>query len=240
MANNMIALITPTGGRPKQFELCKRWMQQQTYTQPVLWVVVDDCVPITADIPVDFRDNWEIVRIYPTIKWEVGKNTQASNLKCAINELKKRSDITHIFIVEDDDYYRPEYLERMMNLFGEYDLIGERNTLYFNKQECKVRNMNNTTRSSLFQSAFTFSILSIFDKIILQNKTHIDTQLWKQVRNSNLIDHGLSIGVKGFPGRGGIGVGHRESVYNDLPSIKGDFQKLKMLFGDDYKYYINE
>jgi len=46
----MIALITPTGARPKQIRLCAEWMKRQTYNGSVLWIVVDDAIPITVDL----------------------------------------------------------------------------------------------------------------------------------------------------------------------------------------------
>lgn len=47
----MIVLITPTGARKNQFELCMRWMLRQTYQGNVVWIIVDDPVPVTA-VPV--------------------------------------------------------------------------------------------------------------------------------------------------------------------------------------------
>ena len=43
----MIALITPTGARERQIQLCAQWMKQQTYTGDVTWIIVDEAIPVT-------------------------------------------------------------------------------------------------------------------------------------------------------------------------------------------------
>jgi hypothetical protein len=52
----------------------------------------------------------------------------------------------------------------------------------------------------------------------------------------NLFDgKDLAIGIKGLPGRKGIGMGHRAEV---KMARDPDFSKLKELIGDDYMYYL--
>ena len=47
----------------------------------------------------------------------------------------------------------------------------------------------------------------------------------------------LAIGIKGMPGRSGIGTGHK--LGNGFTGIKdADLSKLKEFMGEDYKYYI--
>ena len=202
-----IALITPTGARPDQFALCAKWMKAQTYKKQVLWIIVDDYFPYTTTcINDNFREGWEIIRIYPEPRWVPGQNTQSRNIAAGIEEVKKH-DVEAIFIIEDDDYYRPVYLERMMANFNGYSLIGERNTLYYNVA-CRrhVRNPN-TVHASLFQTAFKPDLISIFAECMKHN--FIDYVFWNNAKIGHLFyENDLAIGIKGMPGRGGIGAGH--------------------------------
>jgi len=43
------------------------------------------------------------------------------------------------------------------------------------------------------------------------------------------------VGIKGLPGRSGIGMGHRAEI---RMTPDPEFVKLKELIGDDYMYYL--
>src|SRR5512141_2168967 len=129
----MIALITPTGARPKQIALCAKFMCRQDYTGKVLWVLVDDAEPVSVNqIPLAFRGHWEIRKLYPIPKWKVGMNTQARNLLAGIEYVKQRDDVEAIFIIEDDDYYGPQYLSTMVKKLEGYEIAGQQYTVYYN------------------------------------------------------------------------------------------------------------
>ena len=77
----MIALITPTGSRADQFKLCTMFMERQTYKGEVTWIIVDDAYPSTTDrVDKGFKDNWTIIKVYPTPIWQ-GQNTQSRNMQ---------------------------------------------------------------------------------------------------------------------------------------------------------------
>jgi hypothetical protein len=214
----MICLITPTGARPNQFSLCANWMKNQTYTGDVIWLIVDDAYPRSTDrVNEGFKDKWTIVKIYPTPVWS-GQNTQTRNIKAGIDTLLSsfdRKDIEAIFIIEDDDYYRPAYLERMMHLKGNYDIWGEVNTIYYNVFYRKYAANNNNAHVSLFQTAITVEGISGLESSY--NQKFIDCVLWTKIRNKYLFfDNFLAVGMKGMPGRGGIGAGHSK-MFSMLP-----------------------
>ena len=232
----MIALITPTGARKSQFELCKRWMNRQTYQGEVVWIIVDDALPSTIqDDGYVFMKRWTIVKIYPTPVWS-GKNTQARNIKAGIDYVKKtytKDDIEAIFIIEDDDYYKPVYLERMMARMGDYDLLGETNTIYYNVQWRRFITNPNRHHASLFQTAFTYDFIPTFE--LCYPDKFIDAKAWKLGKNKHLFfEDFLSLGMKGMPGRGGIGAGHRlaMAMSNDL-----SMNFLTKHIGKDAKFY---
>lgn len=242
----MIALITPTGARPKQLQLCAKWMLNQTYKGEVIWVIVDDAKPTTADkyIDFDFRENWAIRRIFPdNPTWIPGMNTQSRNLRVGMEELTNYAGIDSIFIIEDDDYYSPKYLEEMVKKLKNHKLVGEQKSIYYHIRNAVCYRHGNTQHSSLFQTAFDISLSREF-KESLNSGTFIDLKFWEKVKeNKNLfyLEKPLSIGIKGMSGRNGIGKGHTLAM--ETQDLKITFNetktKLEDLIGEDYKEYEN-
>jgi len=239
----MVALITPTGGRPKQIELCSKFMKRQDYKGKVLWVIVDDIEPISTNhISLAFRENWIIKKINPTPSWRVGQNTQARNLIVGIEEvrLNKYEEIEAIFIIEDDDYYSPEYLTTMMEKIKGFNVAGQMYTVYYNPVFRGWLQNGNYKHASLFQVAFTPNLIPIFKRCCLMRRVFIDMSFFRSIANLpykvNLFDgKDLAVGIKGLPGRSGIGMGHRAEI-RMMPDP--EFVKLKELIGDDYMYYL--
>lgn len=235
----MIALITPTGARPQQIALCARLMQRQLYCGPVCWVIVDDAEPSTTDdILPGFRDNWQIIKVRPQPFWQPGQNTQARNLAAGLNALLKnydRASIEAIYIIEDDDYYKPNYLQEMRKRIEGYTLAGEINTIYYNLRLRRWIVNRNDRWSSLFQTVFTLPALPAFVKCLPDR--FIDYALFLQYTGKvNLFRaNNLAIGIKGQPGRAGIGAGHG-FIAHMLADPDGD--KLRELIGEDAKLYI--
>lgn len=236
----MIVLITPTGARYKQIKLCARWMSQQRYEGEVLWIIVDDALPRSTDfIPADFRENWNILKVYPTPPWEKGQNTQARNIHAGIQAMRSFCDmdsVTAIFIIEDDDYYSPNYLARTAEQLKGYDLCGELLTIYYNVASRSWMRNGNRQHSSLFQTAFTPAAIPMLEQC-WQHK-YIDCNLFNLVQNKHLfMDGDLAIGIKGQDGRGGIGMGH-SNLFGYQPDPKGI--ELYNLIGHDVIHYIND
>jgi len=213
-----IALITPTGARPDQIQLCAFFMKRQTYSGNVIWVIIDDCQQRTTDfITDDFRENWKIVKQYPQPFWQPGQNTQTRNLQIgmiALTESYKMTDIEAIFIIEDDDYYTSRYLEQTVLRLNNYLVAGESFTAYYNVFFRRYLPNGNSTWSSLFQIAFKPSVISNFSHCF-GNKLIDICFCQKSGIPFNMINlfhlpigQNLSIGIKGLPGRAGIGAGH--------------------------------
>jgi hypothetical protein len=242
----MIALITPTGARAEQFKLCQMFMERQTYRGDVIWIIVDDCLPLTTNsVGEGFKDKWTIIKVYPTPAWMPGDNTQGRNIQYGINVLfrnYKEKDIEAVFIIEDDDYYRPIYLESMMSRFGNFDTIGERNTIYYNVLFRGYVTNDNIKHASLFQIAFTPKVLPIFEQCYSQK--FIDFVFFSLAKNVNLFNAGnLAIGIKGMRGRPGIGAGHVRAMYNSQNRLDLSMNWLHGQIGEDarlYEKYYND
>lgn len=232
----MIVLITPTGARAEQVNICASLMARQTYKGAVLWVIVDDAEPRTTDDLI-INPAWEVLKVYPRPPWQVGQNTQGRNLAAGVQAMISKVDLREveaIFIIEDDDYYKPIYLETMVEKLAGYDAAGEQCTIYYNvKYRCWLRNLNYDW-SSLFQTAFTPAALPLFNQIY--GHRFIDCKFFPLVRRKNLFLGGdFSIGIKGQAGRAGIGMGHDMlvSYVQDLTGLK-----LWELIGNDANIYL--
>jgi hypothetical protein len=240
--SKMIVLVTPTGCWKEQINLCKMFMDRQTYTGPVTWIIVDDCTPRTTD--AINRNGWTVLKIYPHPPYG-GVNTQARNMIAGFNCIDanfKPEDIEAIFIIEDDDYYKPQYLERMMARFDSYKVLGEMNTVYYNVLYRTYFVNRNTSHSSLFQIAIRPEMMPLFRSCFTEK--FIDFKFYEKLHAQEYVRRGevgffnednLAVGMKGIPGRAGIGAGHGK-LLNMLPD-PGLHYLNKILLNGDSKYY---
>jgi len=239
----MIALITSTGSRPDQFNLCQEWMRRQTYQGIVVWIIIDDALPIsTNNVNENFRQDWNIIKIYPKPTWIRGQNTQARNIEAGINYLETNcKDVEAVFIIEDDDYYKPQYLERMMSRSVGMKVWGEINSVYYNVLYRNYFINRNISHSSLFQLAFKPEMIPLFRSCL--NHRFIDFNFYEKLHRQLFVSRGevgffnesnLAIGMKGMPGRAGIGAGHTR-LMNMLPDPQMSY--LRSQIQDDAKHY---
>lgn len=202
----MIKLLTATGCRPKAWAICELLMSRQDYQGAVEWIVVDDG-PVAQ--PVNFqRKNWHVKVSRPTPFWKRGQNTQARNLAAGVQFVKEGEVV---LIIEDDDHYAPDYISKMVEALESAELVGVKPSRYYNVATKRSQTMMNNAHSSLCSTAMRGKATEEFRKIVngLAVK-FIDIQLWKACSESRLIkEPRLCTGIKGLPGRGGIGTGHR-------------------------------
>lgn len=201
----MINLLTPTGARPEAFAKCVEHMQNQTYKGKVRWIIVDDG-PEAMETPI-IKD-WEIVHIRPEPLWEPGQNTQCRNVREGIKHIADGP----LIIIEDDDQYAPWWIEKCEERLQDYDLIGEAPSLYRHLNGTE-KWMNNKKHASLCATAMKGKVIQELSRIT-QHYKGIDFNLWKECQRKRYKTklfpfEGGVIGIKGYPGRPGIGVGHR-------------------------------
>lgn len=197
-----ITLVTPTHDRPQAFALCEKYMARQT-VKPDRWIVVDDGVEparctlgqerirlLTIDTPREsFRKNW------------------LTGLQMARGR---------ILCIEDDDWYRADYIEQMAEMFDARPLIGEARARYFNVRHRMFLTHTNRFHASLCQTGIgSEEIRQAAVRVLETDKRPemLDGSLWRRsgvspelklLRPSSTI----CVGIKAVPGRGGMGVGH--------------------------------
>lgn len=233
----MISAITCTGFRPQAFELCADYMRRQTYKEEVQWIVVDDS-PNPKSLAPHFS------KLPPNIKpelyagpevWKPGTNTHAGNMLEALEHVKGDK----ILFIEDDDWYCPFYIQQMSNYLNFTDICGEGNSFYYHLKAGWKR-MQNYTHASLASTGITKDLLPQFTAAVKSGNKFFDAEIWKFAHQGGkkcaiFTDLKYSVGIKGMPGRPGIGIGHKIDGY--LPDPQ--YGILRKWFGMDAMKYIS-
>lgn len=227
-----VTLITPTGYRQAGIELAEKYVARQTYKGAIQWIVVSDDKP---DAPTKCTMGQEYIQ--GPLPWSPGINTQRYNIHEGLKYAK--GDILMIF--EDDDYFKPEYIEAQVDYLKYADMVGECGVTYYSLRSRGFMEMNNFNHASTTQTAWKKSYTPVFYKALHSGQIYFDILLWntaKMYQHKAVLHHGLNlcVGIKGILGRGGIGVGHQD---NNFTPDK-DFIILKKLVGlEDSKAYIS-
>ncbi len=195
-----LTLITPTGDRPLAFALCQNWMRKQTL-QPTQWIVIDDGkTPMKPFVPMQY------VRREP--RPDDSEHTLILNLKTTMPLI--RGD--KIIIIEDDEYYASNYIEVMSTKLDEHEIVGIGRSKYYHLMSGCYAQIGNMHYASFAEMAFRSSFLPEFIKF-LDGGLYLDVRIWKSINGNRTYlffddDRSLYVGMKGMPGRHGIGGGH--------------------------------
>ena len=217
----MFKILTTTGGRPEAWELCKRWMRAQT-RKPDAWIIVDDCPEASNMNGIEVPT----IIIRATPYWRAGDNTQGRNLLAGLEHVNRGDRLA---IIEDDDYYAPGYLKAVEGWFIGGDLVGEANSLYYHVGTRQYKMCNNFAHASLCSTAMQGSVLATFKRQCESKHKFIDIHLWRECRARKFLARTrYTVGIKGLPGRAGIGSGHR---------LTGQYKPLDRIIGDDARFY---
>ncbi len=226
----MLTLLTATGCRPLAWALCERWMQAQTYTGPVRWVIVDDgetAQPITFE-----RAGWTLDVVRPKPFWQPGQNTQARNLLAGLAVIRPHE---HVAIIEDDDHYKADWLDVVDRELKRAELVGECLARYYNIASGVGRQLNNNRHASLCSTAVRGHALQFLRRACERKQKYIDLDLWRGFRPSRLFDGHRVTGIKGLTGRTGIGMGHAADFSGTRDA---DRTLLRSWIGADADAYI--
>jgi hypothetical protein len=222
--SGLVTLITPTGDRPDAFAMCERWVRQQRYTGPIQWIVIDD-----GHGPTEVNDADVVLRPEP-----MTGHSLCRNLRQALPHIKGQ----HVLIIEDDDYYGPDYISVMVGRLQHADLVGEFGAKYYYIRERRWRHNVNEKHASLCRTGFNRAVLPTFEKCITgTDHPSVDLRLWQQWSGSALYwtdEAGMSrmcVGIKGVSGRQSYGWKPSKNAQHD------DGSKLKQWLRDDAANY---
>ena len=200
----MITVLTPTGGRPGAFALLAEQINAQS-CEHFRWIVVDDFDPATP-VP-EMRTGIELVYVRPLWRWEPGQNTQSANLMTGLSLCRAEYKV---IICEDDDAYSCEHVRDMAALLAKAPLVGVTPARYYNARSRRFREIPSDRHASLCATGLTGEAAFNALAAVAQLQKRIDIDLWGLWQDKKILTKGTSVvGIKGLPGRAGIGVGHR-------------------------------
>lgn len=228
----MLQLLTATGARPEAFALCQRWMSRQNYAGEIRWLIVDDGEQ-PQRISADFRANWELWHLRRKPHWTPGQNTQAANLLHGLREIDREHPVV---VIEDDDWYAPDWLTHVSEQLRHAELVGEKRARYYNVAGRTGRQLHNESHASLCATAMRGAVIGEFVAACESAPKFIDLQLWKSRAAKHLLDGHRVVGIKGLPGRAGIGMGHSSELQGQQDPHGA---LLRQWIGEDADAYLN-
>jgi glycosyltransferase involved in cell wall biosynthesis len=229
-----LSVITATGGRPEALDICKRLMIRQTLPKEDWeWIVVDDVIEKKESVALGLPD---ARYIFPERKWKPGENSHKSNISLGL----EAANGEWLAFVEDDDWYHPDFLRAYLAFAEQRQslAVGELHARYYNLQSRRYKKMGNYEHASLCQTVVHRSLIPLVKRAIALATPFWDMPMWSEIRASVPFsffpESVYSVGIKGLPGRTGIGIGH--SPPTDW-AIDYSLQELKSLVGDDFELY---
>jgi hypothetical protein len=221
-----VVLLTPTRDRPRSFRLCEKWMGRQTRRAGVEWVVVDD-----GDVPVQPTMGQIYLRRSPSCL----PCTLPQNLLFALGVVGSMKPDAVLFI-EDDDWYAPSYVENMLMELEKGRIAGEMRRRYYHLPTRGYLSCYNRKHAALAATAMRGYLVGeakqACERAIASGSPYVDLHLWrvgpdykmpprwqrveenKSCAGAHLFSRrAISVGIKGSPGRGGLGSGHTKDSY---------------------------
>jgi hypothetical protein len=223
-----VTLITPTGDRREAFRLCEHWMKRQTYRGPRQWIVVDD-----GHAPIKTSQGQTYIRRQP--RANDPRHTLCANMRLALPHV----EYDRVLIIEDDDYYPPSYIERMLQWMDGADLVGEVGATYYFVKTSQYRIFTEHIHASFCRSGFTRAVLPLVRQLAASDDWRLDLRLWEAWTGTKYLyrsdRHDMSISMKGMPGR--VGVTHKPAASWILHD-DSNLERLRAWIGEDYRYYL--
>jgi len=220
-----LSLVTCTADHPVAFALCERWMKRQTFRGSVEWIVSDGGVE-----PADCTAGQVHLRNPPHAD---PKRNFLTNLAAGL----RRATSDRILLIEHDDWYGPDWLLTAYDLLESHELIGESRAKYYHVGNGRHRICANHAHASLCQTGMFRSTLEwILPQLPGFGSTFVDLHLWKHAPADRCLlpESKHVVGIKGLPGKAGIGMGHRPK---DHWPVDADGAVLREWVGDDADVY---
>lgn len=243
-----VTCITCTGDRPLAFSLSKKWIESQKQ-KPSRWIIIDD-----GKVPIEEKLDASYIQYIRREPQETDpKHTMIMNLKEGLRHVLGDK----VFIWEDDEYYSPDYIRDLSALLDKYEVVGIGRSKYYHLRSRTFYAHPNMGHASLAQTCFRKSFLPPLNKII-DGDSFLDIRIWgsinpgqvnlKETGKSEIISKdgrgyifddkkkSLYVGMKGLPGRGGIGSGHKGIGTHDPTGSK----LREWIWNDEhFKIYFN-
>jgi hypothetical protein len=226
-----LTVLTCTADRPQAFELCKKYMARQT-VKPFQWIILDD--GDGAVTPAPGSEYYYLPHLH-------GNVSMLAKVKLAITSGIIKGDA--LVFWEDDDFYAPTWLEWCAKQLEQYNLVGEGRAIYYNVAYRNWTTHDNRGHASLCSTAIRTTMMATLLRVCNQlSNQFIDDPLWKAIdgETKKVFDPNQTglrqvVGMKGLPGRIGIGGGHsgKDQFWHEDYNL----YHLQKLIGEDAKNY---
>jgi glycosyltransferase involved in cell wall biosynthesis len=227
--NQDFTVITPTGDRPEAFSLCIKYLLRQT-CQPKEWIIVDDGKsPMLPPLDIPYVHY---------IRRERQAGEPAHTLRPQMVEALKYVSTDKVIIMEDDDWYDPEYCETLVAVLDKAVLAGQGEGVYYHIPNRSYFLCKNKDRASRCQTSFRSSFIPTVLRVCQSSSSpFLDLNVWTVKNTSKLLltdFRPLCVGMKGLPGRRGLTMGWtRPNSFK--PDLNGSV--LKGYIGEDIENY---
>lgn len=230
----MLTLITLTGDRQWAFSLCEKYMARQTVGWGN-WLVIDD-----GHEPTVTTLDQQVIRLSPGLP---PKESFRRNMQVALSHGGSVPRGDKILFIEDDDWYSRWHIELMNAQLDNCVLAGEGRAKYYNVKQRKFLVHPNNAHASLCQTGFKgddIRRLALSYLTTASAPEMLDGHIWKRAGVVDTIKRlnptsTTTVGIKGAPGRGGLGGHHVElpPQYRD----DADASVLKLWLAEDAHHY---
>jgi len=243
-----ISIITPGGDRPWSFRRLAEYLSRQTFQGIIQWLVMADCknpkpyVDLWNTFPLDARFRGCYMHMFEYDPGMIGPKSLARNLLRGLTFATGK----YIVICEDDDWYHPDYLQIVYNHLTHHGcaVTGPIWQKYYHLPSLSWKIYKNIG-SALCSTAFHNSLRGMMQDAARwcqdHNKKGLDRRFWDSLPMEikdiyDPMNFNPVIGMKGLPGRFGIGVGHQPRAFNS----DADASVLKDWVGEkDAEVYLN-
>lgn len=194
-----VSAITPTADQPLGLLLLERYMARQT-VQPDDWIVADDGVE-PAKLTMG---QTHLVRK----REHEGGRSLAGNMLAALAYAP--GDVVVVF--EHDDWYAPNHIEVCLDRLRSAPATGSMFQRYYNvEQRCwrLMRNVGSALCNTAFRAELVPTMLAAANRASASGSYGVDRLFWDSVTGGDVHEIDTVVGIKGLPGRQGLGMGHR-------------------------------
>ena len=224
----MLTLLTPTKNRPQHFARLEECVKAQRDAPPYRWIVVND-----GSEPYAYNMGQEVILRDPSGD---KRHSLCENLLAGLSLAETSPLSAKLLIIEDDDYYAPDYLAVMARYLDVVPLAGLVPARYYHTVSRRFRVLHNYHYASLASTGMRRAVWEVLRLGCRIGQPFVDGFLWTHWASTlqqpaGLFTARLHVGLKDGSG---IGIGHDATLGEPDP----DGKVLHSWIGDSANDYL--